>query len=594
MRPVSRRGLCLAIFGMFAMSVAPLAGRGEAPPPRRPEPGVRPRVAPGFDRHPGSNPRQSRSAVVAKNGMACTSQPLASLVAIEVLKRGGTAADAAIAANAVLGVVEPMSCGIGGDLFVLYWHAKTKKLYGLNASGRSPHAWSREAALARGLSRLPVEGPLSWSVPGCVAGWEDLRQRFGVLPLAELLAPAIEHAEHGFAVSDIIAGSWQADAAKLARWPDSAATYLPAGRAPAEGDLFRNPNLARTYRLLAEQGASAFYRGDIARRLAAFSERHGGLLTERDLADHASDWVEPVSVNYRGYEVWELPPNGQGIAVLQMLNLLAGYDVESLGFGSPEYLHLFVEAKKLAYADRARYYADPEFASVPVAELLSPDYTAERRKKIDLAHSAQETQPGDPLLKHGDTVYLTVVDKDRNCCSFIESVYFGFGSKVVPGDLGFAMQNRGALFSLAADHPNRLEPHKRPFHTIIPALVTRDGQPCFCFGVMGGDFQPQGHVQALVNVLDFRMNVQEAADAARVRHEGGQSPTGEPMDADGGTVVVEPGISDGAVVELQKLGHRVVRAAGGYGGYQAIWIDWEKGTLAGGTDPRKDGCALGY
>lgn len=549
--------------------------------------------AAGYDR-PSGDPRQSRSAVIALGGMVATSQPLATQAGLEILRRGGNAVDAAIAANAVQGVVEPMSCGIGGDLFVIYWDAKTRQLYGLNASGRSPYGLSREVFARMGLSEIPDTGPLCWSVPGCVSGWEDLRTRFGTLPLSDLLAPAIEYADQGFPLSQIIAAYWKAGQRGLSQWPDSAATWLPGGRAPETGEVFRNPRLAATYRLIAEEGPRAFYRGSIAERIVAFSKANGGYLSLDDLAQHRNEWVEPVSTNYRGYDVWQLPPNGQGIAALQMLNVLEGYDLKSLGFGSPEYLHLLVEAKKLAFADRARYYADPAFGPLPVAELISKPYAARQRARIDAQRALRNVPHGDPKLVNGDTIYLCAVDRDRNCCSLIQSNYYGFGSQVTPGDLGFVLQNRGALFALQADHPNCLEPHKRPFHTIIPAMVTSQGRPWLVFGVMGGDMQPQGHVQVLVNLIDFGMNVQQAGDAARVRHFGSATPTGQPGDDEGGVVEVESGISDQAVEALVQRGHRVVRSKGSFGGYQGILIDWQHGTLHGASDPRKDGAAAGY
>lgn len=553
-------------------------------------------MAPGslaFDR-PSGEPQQGRSVVVAEHGIVATSQPLAAQAGLDVLKAGGNAADAAVAAGAVLGVVEPMSCGIGGDLFVIYWDNRTQKLYGLNASGRSPYKLTRELFAKQGLTEIPDEGPLSWSVPGCVSGWSDLLHRFGSQPLGKLLEPAIDYAEQGFPVSEIIAADWKSSEKNLVRWPDSAKTYLMDGRAPAVGELFRNPRLAATYRAIATGGADAFYRDEIADAIVAFSGTNGGFFTRRDFEDHRNDWVEPVSTNYRGYDVWELPPNGQGIAVLEMLNLLGGYDLATLGPSNPEYLHLFLEAKKLAYADRARFYADPAFARLPLAELISKPYAKRQRQRIDADHAATDVPAGDPRLAHGDTIYLTVVDKDRNCCSYIQSNYYGFGSQVVPGDLGFALQNRGALFALDDNHLNRYEPHKRPFHTIIPALVTKDGKPWFVFGVMGGDMQPQGHVQVLVNLIDFKMNVQAAGDTARVRHSGSATPTGLAADPDGGNVFVESGISDAAITALRAKGHRVARARGGYGGYQGILIDWEHGTLHGASESRKDGCAVGY
>lgn len=550
-------------------------------------------TASGYDR-PARNPHQSRSVVTATNGIVATSQPLAAQVGLDVLRQGGNAADAAIAASAAIGLMEPMSCGIGGDVFVLYWDAKSKRLYGLNGSGRSPGSLTREVFAERGLKYIPEVGPLSWSVPGCVAGWEDLRERFGTKSLAELLAPSIEYAEQGFAVSDIIAAGWQSSTRMLAQYPDSARTYLPQGRAPAEGEVFRNPNLGRSYRALAEGGREAFYRGPIAAAIVEYSRAQGGFFESADFAEHKSEWIEPVSTKYRGYELWELPPNGQGIAALQMLNLLEPYDLQAMGHNSAEYLHLMIEAKKLAFADRAKFYADPAFGKLPTAGLISKPYADRRRKLIDRDHAATTVPPGDPQLEHGDTIYLTVVDRERNCCSFIQSNYYGFGSGMVPGELGFVLQNRGALFSLDPQHANTLEPRKRPFHTIIPALATRDGVPWLVFGVMGGDMQPQGHVQVLLNMVEFGMNVQEAGDAARVRHLGSATPTSEPADPGGGLVVCESGVSDETVAALRSKGHRVERSRGDFGGYQAIEIDWEKGSLAGGTDPRKDGAAVGY
>ncbi|MFM8584718.1 MAG: gamma-glutamyltransferase [Planctomycetaceae bacterium] len=563
---------------------------GSSPAPSQETP-VRP--APGFER-PADNPRQSRSVVMARRGMVATSQPLAVQAGLRVLQQGGTAADAAIAANAVIGVTEPMSCGIGGDLFVLYWDAKTRTLHGLNASGRSPLNLSREKFASLGVDEIPVYGPLSWSVPGCVDGWEELRVKFGTRPLAELLAPAIEYAEEGFPVSEVIAKGWQASVGALREWPDSAATYLVDGRAPATGEVFRNPRLAATYRAIAAGGRDAFYKGEIARKIVAFSEQNGGHFALEDFARHRSDWVQPVSTSYRGHEVWQLPPNGQGLAVLEMLNILEAYDLKKMGPHSADYLHLLLEAKKLAFADRARFYSDPEFADLPIAELISKEYAGRQRKRIDPDAAATQVLSGDPKISRGDTIYLTVVDAERNCCSFIQSLYHGFGSQVVAGDTGFALQNRGNLFALDDNHLNRFEPGKRPFHTIIPAFVTREGEPWLCFGVMGGDMQPQGQVQMLVNLIDFGMNVQEAGDMARVSHVGSQTPTGQPMDEGGGTVQLEAGIPEATREALQRKGHKTVRSVGGFGGYQAILIDPRTGVLHGGTDPRKDGCAAGY
>ncbi|MEM9587053.1 MAG: gamma-glutamyltransferase [Planctomycetota bacterium] len=546
-----------------------------------------------YDR-PSGDPHQSRSTVIATNGMVATSHPLAASAGLDILKAGGNAVDAAIATNAMLGLVEPMSCGIGGDLFVIYWDAKTEKLYGLNASGRSPYAINRAVFTDRGLTTIPREGPLAWSVPGCVDGWFELHERFGTKSLSEILLPAIDYGKSGFPVTEIIAGYWRGAETQLAKYGDSASTFLIDGRAPQEGELFRNPDLAATYELIGSKGRDEFYRGSIAKRLVEFSQTNGGLFSMKDFADHTSTWVEPVSTSYRGYDVWELPPNGQGIAALQMLNVLEGYDLQAMGRDSSDYLHVLVEAKKLAFADRAKFYSDPDFNQLPVAGLISKAYADRQRERLKTAKAATDVPAGAPQLQHGDTVYLTVVDKDRNCCSFIQSNYYGFGSKVTPGDLGFVIQNRGALFALQEEHFNRLEPHKRPFHTIIPAMVTKGGKPWLSFGVMGGDMQPQGHVQVLVNLIDFGLNVQAAGDAPRVRHVGSAQPTGVAMAPNGGTINVESGISEAAVRGLLKRGHQVARTMGGFGGYQAIRIDWENGTLLGGTEPRKDGIAIGY
>jgi gamma-glutamyltranspeptidase/glutathione hydrolase len=550
-------------------------------------------LAAGGDR-PVGNPHGGRSAVMAPRGIVATSHPLAAQAGIDVLKQGGNAIDAAIAANAVLGVVEPMSCGPGGDLFAIVWDAKSRKLYGLNASGRSPYAISIDLLRKKGLTEVPHRGPLSWSVPGCVDGWEQLRSRFGTMTFAEILAPAIGYARDGFGVTEIIGSDWNATEATLRATPDAARTYLKDGHAPAIGERMTNPYIAATYERIAKDGAAVFYKGAIARQIVAFSEANGGLFAMKDFEDHRSTWVDPVSTTYHGYEVWELPPNGQGIAVLEMLNLLEPYDIKGMGPNSPEFLHLFVEAKKLAYADRARFYADPEVATgLPIAGLISKPYAERRRKRIDMKHAALEVPAGDPKLGRSETVYIAVVDKDRNCVSLIQSIYVGWGSGLVPGDLGFCLQNRGMLFAMDEGHPNRLEPHKRPFHTIIPAMVTRDGLPWFCFGVMGGDMQPQGQVQVLVNLIDHGMNPQAAGEAARCQHIGSSSPTGAKM-KDGGKVLVESGISDEAVAALKAMGHKVQRDRGGFGGYQGILIHRESGILEGASDLRKDGCAIGY
>jgi gamma-glutamyltranspeptidase/glutathione hydrolase len=538
--------------------------------------------------------RAGRSVTMAPHGMVATSHPLAAQIGLEILKKGGNAVDAAIAVDAAMGLMEPMSCGIGGDLYALVWDAKTGKLYGLNASGRSPYGATRQYFADKGLKEIPTSGPLSWSVPGCVDGWEELSRRFGTLPLAQLLEPTIHYAEDGFPVTEVIAYYWHAAQAKLEQSPDAARTYLIAGRAPTAGEVFKNPYLAATYRLLAKEGQNAYYKGPIAQQIVAFSKRNGGLFELNDFEDHTSTWVDPVSTTYRGHEVWEIPPPGQGIAVLQMLNLLEGYDLKSMGPGSADYWHLFLEAKKLAYADRARFYADPKFVQVPTAELIAKPYADRRRKLIDPHKALPEVEAGDPKLGQSETIYLCVVDKDRNCVSLIQSNYNGFGSGLVPGDLGFALQNRGTLFALDAEHPNRLEPHKRPFHTIIPSFVTKDGKPWLVYGVMGGDMQPQGQVEVLCNLIDFGMNVQEAGEAPRLEHLGSATPTGLKAKPNGGTVAAEPGIPESVVEELTRRGHQMNRVRTNGGGYQAILIDPKTGMLHGGSEARKDGCAVGY
>ncbi|XZE42968.1 gamma-glutamyltransferase [Pirellulaceae bacterium SH467] len=537
---------------------------------------------------------QSRSVITAKKGMACTSDPRATQAAIEILRRGGSAVDAAIAANAVLGVVEPMSCGMGGDLYSIVWDSRSGSLHGLNASGRSPKNLDRDVFRSKNLKEIPLYGPLSWSVPGCVAGWSDLHQRFGKLPIAEVLAPAIQLAEGGFAVSPVIGGYWSRAVPNLKKHDTSAATYLrPDGKAPEVGEVFHNPRLAASYRQLASDGWMSYYTGSIADQIVQYSQKQGGYFTKEDFTQHANEWVQPVSTNYRGFDVWQIPPNGQGLSVLQMLNVLKRFDVKQMGWGSPQYSHLFIEAKKLAYADRAKFYADMAFEKVPVEALNSDAYAEKQTARIDLQHAAMQVPAGDPKLRDGDTVYLCVVDSDRNCCSLIQSNYHGFGSQMVPGELGFALQNRGNLFSLSADHANRLEPGKRPFHTIIPSMVTKDGKPIFVFGVMGGDMQPQGQTQVLVNWIDFGMNIQMAGDASRIRHEGSATPTGTPEDPKGGTVHVESGLPKETIDKLRTMGHNVEFSRTSMGGYQGILIDHEKGTLQGATESRNDGLSLG-
>ena len=545
----------------------------------------------GYDRPTGA-PFASRSEVIATQGMAATSQPLATQVALDILKAGGSAVDAAIAANATLGLMEPTGCGIGGDLFAIVWDAESKALAGLNASGRSPMSLSLAQVRQAAPEGIPYLGPLTVSVRGAVDGWFELHARYGKLPMATLLEPAIRYAREGFPVTEFIAALWQENAPSRSHYPGFRETFMPGGRAPVKGEIFRNPRLADTYEQIAKNGRDTFYKGDIARKIDSYLREQGGFLSYEDMAAHRSEWVESLSVNYRGYDVYELPPNGHGIVALQMLNILEGYDLRKMGFGSADYLHVLIEAKKLAYEDRAQYYADPDFYEPPIARLISKDYAAERRALIDPGKAAPTYTAGD-MLNDGDTIYLTVADKDGNMVSFIQSNYGDIGSGMTPGELGFALQNRGALFSLKDGHPNVYEPGKRPFHTIIPAFVMKDGKPWLSFGVMGGSMQPQAHAQIVVNLVDFGMNLQEAGDAARIRHTGSSQPTDEVM-TDGGSVYLESGYSDEVRETLKKMGHHVATERTDYGGYQAILRDDEQGVYYGASESRKDGQAAGY
>jgi gamma-glutamyltranspeptidase/glutathione hydrolase len=544
----------------------------------------------GYDRITGL-PFATRSEVIAQNGMAATSQPLATQIALDILKQGGSAVDAAVAANAALGLMEPTGCGIGGDLFAIVWDANTKTLHGLNASGRSPASLTLDYFKKQGLTQVPPYGPLPVTVPGCVDGWFELHARFGKLPMDEVLAPAIAYADNGFAVSELIAYYWQLNIPSREEWAGFADTFMPDGRAPRKGEVFKNPKLANTYRMIAEGGRDVFYKGDIARTIDAFMKRNGGFLSYEDMASHHSEWIEPVSTNYRGYDVWELPPNGQGIAALEMLNILEGYDIKSMGFGSAEYIHAFVEAKKLAYEDRAVYHADPAFNDIPVKTIISKRYAKKRRALIDPDKAASRYDAGE--LRAGDTVYLTTADGDGNMVSLIQSNYRGMGTGLSPDGLGFILQDRGELFDLTEGRFNTYEPRKRPFHTIIPAFITRKGEPLMSFGVMGGAMQPQGHVQIVVNMVDFGMNIQEAGDAPRIRHAGSSQPTGERM-RDGGTVYLETGFPYESIRALRRMGHKVGFRDGGYGGYQAILFDADNAVYFGASESRKDGQAAGY
>jgi gamma-glutamyltranspeptidase/glutathione hydrolase len=547
-----------------------------------------------YDRITGAT-HASRPDVIAANGMVATSQPLATQVGLQVLRDGGNAIDAAIAANAAIGLMEPTGNGIGGDFFAIIWHAETEQLYGYNGSGRSPQSLTLDWFIDNGYESIPPHGPLPVSVPGTVDGWFALHDRFGEMPMAEVLQPAIDYANDGFPVSEVIAYYWNRSVPVLSQFPGFTEQFTIDGRAPREGEIWRNPNLGNTLKAIAEGGRDAFYKGEIARTIGDYIAENGGFLSYEDMAAHEGNWVEPVSSNYRGYDVWELPPNGQGIAALQILNILEGYDMASYGFGSPEHVHLFTEAKKLAFEDRARFYADPEFAEVDVDWLISKEYAAQRRESIDMDRAARAVEPGTRSLDDGDTIYLTTADRDGNMVSLIQSNYRGMGSGMTPPGLGFILQDRGEMFVLKEGHPNSFEPGKRPFTTIIPAFITRDGEPWASFGLMGGGMQPQGHAQIVMNLVDFGMGLQEAGDAPRIHHRGSTEPTGQNLQmTDGGILNLESGFSYDTVRALMVKGHRIQQALGPYGGYQAIMLDPEFGTYRGATEVRKDGQAAGY
>ena len=543
----------------------------------------------------------TRSEVIAPHAMAATSHPLATQIALDVMKAGGSAMDAAIAANAALGLMEPTGNGIGGDLFAIVWDPKTERLYGYNGSGRSPRSLTLAEFKRRGLTDIPAHGPLPVSVPGAVDAWFALHERFGKRSMADNLAPTIAYARNGHPVHEVIAHYWERSVPRLSKFPGFTEQFTVHGRAPRKGEMWTNPHLANTLEAIANGGRDAFYKGDIARTIDAYFKANDGFLRYEDLASHSGEWVEPVSTNYRGVDVWELPPNSQGVAALQILNILEGYDFSKIPFGSAEHIHLFAEAKKIAFADRARFYADPAFSPAPVARLISKDYAALRRAEIDPARAARVVQPATPKqLEEGDTIYLTTADADGMMVSLIQSNYRGMGSGMAPPGLGFIFQDRGEMFVLDGcekknAHPNCYAPGKRPFQTIIPAFLTRDGKPWVSFGVMGGAMQPQGHAQIVMNLVDFGMNLQEAGDAPRIQHERSTEPTGAhtPMN-DGGEINLETGFPYASVRALMQMGHKVTFADGPYGGYQAIARDHAQGVYIGASESRKDGQAAGY
>ena len=542
----------------------------------------------GYDRITGEQ-FASRSEVIGQHGMVATSHPLATQIGIDVLKKGGTAIDAAIAANIALGLMEPTGSGIGGDLFAIVWDAKEQKLFGLNASGPAPQSISLDYFKQQKLAKIPPFGPLPVTVPGAVDGWVKLHEKFGNQSFASLFEPTIEYAKKGHPVTETIAYYLDRSKETFKQYPNFSEVWMKDGETTRKGDIFKNPQLANTLEIIAEKGRAGFYEGEVAKTIADFIQAQGGFLTYEDLANFNSEWVEPVSTNYRGYDVWELPPNGQGMVALQILNILENFDVKKMGLFSSDYVHLFTEAKKLAFADRAKHYADPNFSKIPIEQLLSKSYAKERAALIDLAKAAQVDESGIP--NGGDTIYLTAADQFGNMISLIQSNYRGMGSGMVPPGLGFMLQDRGELFSLEEDHANVIEGGKRPFHTIIPAFVTKDNKPYLSFGVMGGATQPQAHAQIIINLIDFGYNLQEAGDAPRLVHSGSSQPTDEIM-LDGGSLSLETGFGTAIEEALKEKGHKLQYQKGIFGGYQAIMI--KDGVYFGASESRKDGQASGY
>jgi len=536
------------------------------------------------------NRNQNRSTVACQNGIVCSEQPLAVMAGIDILKAGGNAIDAAVCANAMLSLVSPMMCGPGGDLFAIIWNQAEQKLLGLNASGRSPYNWNLNDAKAMGIDYIPEFSPLAWTVPGCLSGWKALLEKMGTFDIATLLQAPIEYSRKGFPVSPLIA--WERMLSEMDDIKNMAPTFRPDGKAVKFGDIFKNQDLGDFFEIIAKEGIDSFYKGQIAERIVKFSDAQGGKLSIADFNDHTANWIDPVSSNYRGYDVWEIPPSGQGIAALQILNLLEHFDIGSLKPNSAEQLHLFLEAKKLAFEDRAVYYADMDFANVPLKQLISKEYAAQRVKLIDPNRAAAKVAPG-RINSPSDTTYVTVADKEGNMISLIQSIYHGGGSRFVPDSLGFCLQNRGLAFSLNPNALNKLEPHKRPFHTIIPGFVTKENQPVFSFGVVGADFQTQGHAQILMNIIDFGMDPQQAGEQPRVQHSESSSFTGTKI-ASAGTVALEPNIPESVKQKLTEMGHKIDPETAAFGGYHGIWRQPTPRRYFGASDPRRDGCAIGY
>ena len=542
----------------------------------------------------------TRSETIAQNGMVATSHPLAAQIGLDVLKKGGNAFDAAIATNAAMGLMEPTGNGIGGDLFAIMWHAESQKLYTINASGRSAKGLSFEQLQkeleSKGTTSIPPRSLLAVSVPGAVDGWFEIHDRFGSMPMDQILAPTISYAKNGFPVPEVIAALWRGGAELLRDQPGAfKETFTIDGRGPEKGEIMRNPDLGNTLNLIGQHGRDVFYRGELTRKMDAFMRENGGYLRFEDFDTHHSEWFDALTTNYRGYDVHQVGQNNQGTAVLQMLNILENFDLSELGFNSPETLHLMIESKKLAFEDRAKHYSDPDFNKLPHDRLISKEYGAQRASMITDS-ALERITSGVDALKEGGTIFLTTADKHGNMVSLIQSNFRGMGTGFVVPGLGFSFHNRGELYSMDPQHPNVFEPGKRPFHTIIPGFVTKDGLPLFAFGVMGGEFQPMGHVQILTNIIDFGMNVQEAGDAIRWLHTNSTEPTDSFQQylTDGGLVQFETGIDPEIVDALRSKGHHVQVGGGFYGKYQGIWWDATKGVYFGASEPRADGQALGY
>ena len=548
-------------------------------------------ATPFFAQHDYQNRLPFRSEVIAKKGIAATSHPLATQTALDILKRGGNAIDAAIAANALLGLIEPTACGIGGDAFAVIWDAKTQRLYGINGSGKAPSNLSFNYFKKQKIRDIPSEGPLSLTVPGCVDTWQKMHEKFGKLSLEEILAPAIAYSDDGFPVSEMVAKNMALQAERLKKYSGFSKIYMPNDSLPKKGDLFKNPALANTYRRLAEAGLRNFYDGEIADEMVEYVKTQGGFLSVSDFNAYQSEWVQPLSTSYRGYELWQLPPNGQGIAIIEMLNILETNDIKSMGFGSKALIHLLIETKKLVSEDVSEQLGDPAFVNVAISKLISKAFAAERAKLINKEKAGKSVNTA--FFEQGNSVFLTVADAEGNMVGLMQSNYRGMGSGLTPENLGFVLQNSAAAFTLQANHPNVYAAGKRPLLNNTPSFVTKDGSPWLCFGWMDGQLQSQSQLQFLVNVIDFGMNLQEAGDAPMVCHETPVERVSTST-AESGWVNMDSGFNYEIIRGLMKMGHRVKFETGNYGGFQAIMRDPISGIYFGASESKKNGQAAGY